>query len=212
MDFDRLFKQSDALSVDVVEVIALPPFDDSARLEVSGLLCSLAIEHAEAARALLQGGLLPSALVIHRAQFETVLRSIWALYGASDSQIEKLAADLSVDSEQAAKNLPSTNTIMDELARKAPANAYAPLHEFKEYNWRALNSYAHAGIHPIRRHQEGYPIGLIVNALFNVNGLLVIAAMQAAILTGVPGLQQKVLDAAARYGDVLRPRGAEPVG
>jgi len=95
---------------------------------------------------------------------------------------------------------------MEELAKRAPAGAYAPLQEFKTHNWQALNSYVHAGIHPIRRHQEGYPSGLIVQALLNVNGLFVLAAMQAAILTGVPTLQRQVLAAAARHNDVLRPK------
>lgn len=212
MDFDRLFEQSDALAADVVQVVALPVYDDRERFRVSDLLCSLAIEHAQSARTLLRTGLLPSAVVIHRAQFETVLRSIWMLYAASDGQVAKLAADLTVDSEQAAKGLPSTSIMMEDLAKKAPAAAYAPLHEFKTHNWQALNSYVHAGIHPIRRHQNGYPIELIVNALLNVNGLLVLTAMQAAILTGVPTLQRQVLTAAARYSEVLRPKPTQATG
>lgn len=206
MQFDHLFEQSEALAADVIQVIALPIYDDRERFRVSDLLCSLAVEHAASARALLQAGLLPSALVIHRAQFEAVLRSIWTLYAASDAQLVKLAAELTVDSEQAAKNLPTTSTMMDDLSKKAPAGAYAPLQEFKTHNWQALNSYVHAGIHPIRRHQDGYPGALIINALLNVNGLFVLAAMQAAILTGVPHLQRQVLATAARYNDVLRPK------
>lgn len=206
MDFEHIFEQSEALAADVTQAIALPLYDDSERLRVSDLLCSLAVEHSASARALLQAGLLPSALVIHRAQFEAVLRSIWTLYAASDAQLGKLAAELTVDSEQAAKNLPSASAMMEELAKKAPAGAYAPLHEFKTHNWQALNSYVHAGIHPIRRHMNGYPGGLILQALLNVNGLFVLAAMQAAILTGVPNLQREVLAAAARYSAVLRPK------
>jgi hypothetical protein len=206
MDFDQFFEQSDALAMDVVRTIALPLYDDSERTRVSDLLCSLAMEHAHSARALLHVGFLPSALVIHRAQFEAVLRSIWTLYAATDGQVAKLDAELTVDSEQAAKNLPSTSNMMDELAKKAPPEPYKALSEFKAYNWHALNSYAHAGIHPIQRHSDGYPPPLIYNVLLNVNGMLVLSAMQAAVLTGVPHLQRTLLDVAARYPNVLRHR------
>ena len=202
--FDHLFVQSEALAEDLVQVTALPRYDDSERIRVSDLLCSLAMEHAQSACVLLRNGLLPSALVIHRAQFEAVLRSIWALYAATDSQVAKLAGELSVDSEQAAKGLPSTSVMMEELANKAPQEPYKALSEFKAHNWHALNSYVHAGIHPVQRHQDGYPPPLIYNALLNVNGLMVFAAMQAAILTGVPYQQRQVLKVAERYPDALR--------
>lgn len=204
MNFDQLFERSDALAANVVQVVALPLYSDSERMRVSDLLCSLAMEHAHSARVLLNGNLLPSALVIHRAQFEAVLRSTWALYAATDAQVAKLSVELSVDSELAAKNLPSTSAMMDELAKKAPPEPFEALSEFKNHNWHALNSYAHAGIHPVQRHQQGYPPPLIYNVLLNVNGLMVFAAMQAAILTGVPHLQRQVLAVAERYSDVLR--------
>lgn len=44
MHGDLLFEQSEALAVDVTQAIALPLYDDSQRFEVSGLLCSLAVE------------------------------------------------------------------------------------------------------------------------------------------------------------------------
>ncbi len=210
MDFDNLFEQSNTLAHDMVNVIDRPLFDDSQRIHVSDLLCSLSMEHGDSARALLHAGLLPSALVIHRAQFEAVVRAIWALYGATDGQLAKLVTELTLDTERSAKNLPNVSVMVEELGKKAPPNAVTPLREFMAYNWKALNSYAHAGIHPLRRHQDGYPMQLVVDALMNVNGMFVLAAMQASILTGVPNLQRKVLDAAARYPMVLRSADSTP--
>jgi hypothetical protein len=206
MDFDNLFNQSHALARDVVRVIDMPLFDDSQRIQVSDLLCSLSMEHGDSARGLLHTGLLPSALVIHRAQFEAVVRAIWTFYVASDGKLTKLATELTLHTEQAAKNLPNVTVMVEELSKKAPPNAVTPLTEFMTHNWKALNSYTHAGIHPLRRHQDGYPVQLIVDALMNVNGMFVLAAMQASVLTGVPNLQRKVLDATACYPMVLRQR------
>lgn len=210
MDFDNLFEQSSALAHDMVKLIDRPLFDDSQRIHVSDLLCSLSMEHGDSTRALLHAGLLPSALVIHRAQFEAVVRAIWALYAATDGQLAKLVEKLTMDTEQAAKNLPNVSGMVEELGKKAPPNAVTPLTKFMAYNWKALNSYTHAGIHPLRRHQDRYPTQLVVDALMNVNGIFVLAAMQASILTGVPNLQRKVLDAAARYPMVLRAADSTP--
>ena len=82
-------------------------------------------------------------------------------------------------------------------------NAFKPLNHFKTNMWGALNSYVHAGIHPIRRHAEGYPEWLLANVMKNVNSLTVVTAMQAAMLTVGTELQQEVLDIAERYQHVL---------
>lgn len=206
MTLEDMLDQSDGMVGEILRIIDLPLYGGGARIKVSALLCSLSFEHADGARALLHDALLPSALVIHRSQFECLLRSIWTLYGANEMHLEKLSAELTLDSEQAAKNLPSTSEMMNVLERKAPVAAVAPLREFVDYNWKALNSYVHAGIHPLRRHEHGYPAQLAIDAMMNINGLTVMAAMQFAILTGVPNLQRKVLATAARFPAVLRSR------
>lgn len=71
----------------MLQVIDRPLFNDSQRIQVCEVLCSLSMEHGDSARALLQAGLLASALVIHRAQFEAVVRAIWTLYAATDGQL-----------------------------------------------------------------------------------------------------------------------------
>lgn len=197
--------QSHDLAAALTECVAYQTYDDSDRIKLSDVLASLAFEHSHSARMLLDAGFLPSALVVHRSQFEAVLRSLWALYGASDELVAKLCTELTLETEVASKNIPMAAKMMEDLAIKAPPNAYKPLHEFKTHSWGALNSYVHAGIHPIRRHAEGYPLELLVNVMKNVNGLMVVTAMQAAILTGVPNLQRKVLEVANRFPHVLSP-------
>jgi len=197
--------QSHELAAALTECVAYQTYDDSDRIKLSDVLASLAFEHSHSARMLLDAGFLPSALVVHRSQFEAVVRSLWALYGAPDDVVAKLCTELTFETELASKNIPMAAKMMEDLAIKAPPNAFNPLHEFKTHSWAALNSYVHAGIHPIRRHAEGYPVELLVNVMKNVNGLTVVTAMQAAILTGVPNLQRKVLDLAGRFPHVLSP-------
>ena len=201
-DMDRVFEESDQLAAELFAVIGdLPLVNDTEHVRVADLACSLSMEHWFSARVLLQGALLPSALVVHRAQFEALTRSIWLTYAATEENIGKFTADLSLDSEQAAKNSPGVDKMMQQIAAKAPKPAHAGLLRFKDQSWRALNSYAHAGIHPLRRHEQGYPVQLVRDVLGNVNGLAVFSCMQAVILRGAQPLQQEILDIAAKFPD-----------
>lgn len=200
-----IFDDSDALSSELVAVIDLPLMDDSSKVRTSDVACSLALEHWHSARALLRIGLLPSALVVHRAQFEALVRSIWIAYAASDQNISKLTSKLSLESEQGAKNMPQVNEMMNDLAKNAPQQAYEALSRFKDHSWKALNSYAHAGIHPIRRHDDGYPVKLIHDVLRNTNGLAVMTCMQAVVLSGQQPLQRTVLELAGKRPECMPP-------
>lgn len=195
---DDLFEASDHLAAELLELIALPIID-SERIEISDTACSLALEHWHAVRALLASGLLPSALVVHRAQFEALVRSIWLAYAAREVDIAKLSSTLDVESEQAAKSLPTVSVMMAQIQQAAPAAAYDALDRFKTHNWKALNSYTHAGIHPLRRHADGYPGELLKAMLCNANGVGVMTCMQAVVLSGAQPLQKRVLEIAARY-------------
>lgn len=199
------FDESDALAERLMTMIDAPLFDDSPRLRISDVACSLSLEHWASARALLRSGLLPSAIVVHRAQFEALARSIWLLYAASDNHLSKLTATLSLETEQAAKNMPQTAEMIQDLAKKAPPPAYDALSRFKENSWKALNSYAHAGIHPIRRHADGYPVELLENVLRNANGLAVVSCMQAVILSGQQPLQRSILALASKNSTCMPP-------
>lgn len=203
---DRYFEESDQLAEELSSVVAeLPLVNDTERVRVSDVACSLSIEHWHSVRALLQGALLPSALVVHRAQYESLTRSVWLAYAATDENVAKFTAELNLDSEQAAKNTPLVEKMLQQIEVKAPRPAFDALARFREHNWKALNSYAHAGIHPLRRHQEGYPVMLLHAVLCNTNGLAVMSFMQAAVLGGEQPLQRQVLDIAARHAGCMPP-------
>jgi hypothetical protein len=195
---DDLFEESERLVGQLLQLIDLPRLD-SERVQISDTACSLALEHWHAVRSLLELGLLPSALVVHRSQFEALVRSVWLAYAACDADLVKLTAMLDLESEQGAKNIPTVNVMMQDIQKKAPDAAYSALARFKEHNWKALNSYTHAGIHPLRRHADGYPEALLSAVLCNANGLGVMSCMQAVALSGEQPMQQQVLDIAAKY-------------
>ena len=205
MDLDHALEESDALAEELLALIDLPLFDDSPRLTVADTACSLALEHWHSVRLQLAAGLLPSALVVHRAQFEAIVRSIWLTYCASEVDVSKLQTSLDLESEQAAKNISQTQPMMEAIAKTAPTQAHAALARFKDNSWKALNSYAHAGIHPLRRHAEGYPAALAHSVLRNSNGLALFCGMQAVVLSGLQPLQRQILDLAPKYPSCMPP-------
>jgi hypothetical protein len=95
--------------------------------------------------------------------------------------------------------------MMEALAKSGPKEVHAALARFKDNSWKALNSYAHAGIHPLRRHANGYPETLMHSVLRNANGLAVLSAMQAAVLSGAQPLQREVLQLAAKHPTCMPP-------
>lgn len=201
----NIFEATEELAAHLFHLTDLPLFDESNRLVVSNVACSMSLEHWESTLHLLRQGLLPSAVVVHRAQFEALLRSIWALYAASDENLSKLSAVLTNEAEQNAKNLPQVADMMAAVGKNGPTEAFKALNRFKENSWKALNSYAHAGIHPIRRHAEGYPLQLLESIAKNSNCLAIVSAMQIAVLSGVQPLQRRILDLASQYPDCMPP-------
>ena len=200
----EIFQRSEQLVQNMIEIIDHPAYDGSARITASGNLCQLSIEHSCAFRKLAENGMFTSSFVVLRAQFEAVLRAIWTLYSATDNQIERLSAQLDIESEQSAKNLPQAHDMLSALA--STPNAKVPfdaLSAFKGSAWKALNSYAHAGIHPLSRMTNGYPLELVIANVRVSNALAMIAAMQFCILTGIPGLQKKLSPLNESFHDCL---------
>lgn len=198
-------EESTILAKKLFSILDVPRFDDTDRVRVSDVACSMSLEHWNATRLLLGAGLLPSGLVVHRAQFESLVRSVWVLYAAPDEKVGKLSATLTAESEQAAKGLPQIAEMMGDLSSKAPPQAYDALSRFKDNSWKALNSYAHAGIHPLRRHEEGYPERLVESVLRNANGLAIVAGMQAAALSGRQALVREILSLGLAHASCMPP-------
>ena len=200
----EIFQRSELLLQNIVEVIDRPPYENSSRIVVSGNLCQMSIEHSCAFRVLAESQMFASSFVVLRAQFEAVVRAVWAFYSATDNQISRISARLNTDTEQSAKNLPQVQDMLSLLASAPSAKVpFDALSEFKSSAWGALNSYTHGGIHPLSRMAEGYPMELIVTNVKVSNALAMVAAMQFCILTGINGLQKQLTPLHAKFHDCL---------
>lgn len=208
--FDHdIFRKSELLLQNVVEIIDQPAFDSSVRVVVSGNLCQMSIGHSAAFRILAEGCMFASSFVVLRAQYEATVRAVWVLYSATDGHIARISARLDPSNEQSAKNLPQVQDMLVSLA--SVPNAQIPfraLSEFKDSAWLALNSYVHGGIHPLSRMEDGYPMELILSNVKVSNALAIVAAMQFCVLTGISDLQKQLAPLHERFRDCLPARNA----
>ena len=171
----------------------------------SVVAAQLSAEHARGARLLLLEEMATnSGTALIRLQYEALLRAVWILHCASDEQVLKLAAPLSDESEQGAKNLPGPLDMLQRVVAKTPSGLHDPLVQFHCSSWRALNSYVHAGIHPLARKSGGFPVALAEDLTRLSNGLVHVAYRLQASFQG-----QSAVDAVTRswlaFRDALPP-------
>ncbi|MDX2368279.1 MAG: hypothetical protein QNK36_07745 [Colwellia sp.] len=199
---DELLEKSEALNSEFSRIFDYGPADDSKRVIASWLMCSVALEHSVSLRQLVLSGNYTSAICIMRSQFEALTRSMWLFYSASEQKIENTMKTLS-ELSQNADQKPSNSEMMAKLQGKAPEQAVMMLTEFRDVQWKALNSYVHAGVHALQRHGAGYPEELIIGIVKSSNGLLSMTAMMAAILTGNKIIAKDVSRIQHRHEDCL---------
>lgn len=204
---ERLFEGSDELLEALAPITSVPPFDQSDRLQVCRALCLLSIEHAAASRYLLAVGAEPSTLVIHRAQFEALVRAVWVLYCASGTEVACLQEELTPTSESSAARLPMLSKMLQALETvKQAAEPLRAFLEFKKYSWAALNSFVHAGAHALHRLRTGFPLELVELVVKQSNALVVMAHVQVAITTGSQDAVRWVAKTSDGFPAVLPPR------
>lgn len=205
VELDATLSSSDKLYLTIKKHLENQPLESSKRAEASFDICGLSLEHGAGLRCLISFGNAVSATSLLRLQYEALVRGIWLWHAANDLQIEKICRPLTVDSEQAAKGLPGLDDMLKKLADTptVPPVAIAQLLHFRDVQGKALNSYIHGGIHPLRRHAEGFPLPLVIQVLKSSNALATMAAMMMAILTGSPEVTDAMRQTQIRFRDCL---------
>lgn len=166
----------------------------------------MSIEHSSGMLALLSMGLPNAALALLRPQFETLVRGVWLLYAADEKWVRQYHAPLSEASVKEADRAPSVKEMFDQLAaieRSDVRAVVANLGQYRDVNWKALNSFTHGGKHPMSRSAVGYPDELVANVVRNANGLVCLAAQLAATLSGDTSNMDAIRGLHDEYGDCL---------
>ena len=133
-DLEHVLQRSEALDAAILEILnmeAYEPYDDSSRVEATLGACAVALEHGVALRVLMAANLPTSAISMMRLQHEALTRGLWLLYAASEEAVAKVQASLSTASERAAKNLAGLAEMLAALKGKGPPGATDMLTGFK---------------------------------------------------------------------------------
>ena len=202
---NRLLARSAEYESLIMEIFALPPYQNTQRYELTRIICSVAMEHAESLKILLASGNFTSAVGLLRLQFEALVRAIWVFYAASETSVEKLSSDLTAATANTNEKLPMLSEMLQKLEGKAPSNALTPLLEFKEYSWKPLSSFIHGGVHAVNRHSKGYPAAVLEQALRASNGVNGMTGYFLAILTGCAQVSKAFHASFTEFADCLPP-------
>lgn len=182
----------------------LAPYPDQRFITAfqSGLL---SLEHAISALLLFEQGLFSSAIALTRPQFESLVRGIWLLHAASENWVTKLSQPLTLESAKRANESEGLAEMLKQLEAnpEAPAGIVAQLREYKEVTWKAMNSYAHGGLHPLSRTVTGYPLQIIYDVIRNANAVVALTAQLLAILSGIPENMEPVRQMHKDFMDIL---------
>lgn len=106
--------------------------------------------------------------------------------------------------------MPMFAAMLNQIVEKAPEQASSMLLNFKEVNYHAMNSFVHSGIHPLRRHAEGYPAVLVQDVLRNSNGLNMMTLQMGVILSGDPRFYGAIRTVQDEFNQIL-PSLASPL-
>jgi hypothetical protein len=201
---ETLLTKSNLLINEISPIIAVGPEDQSnKRWSGSWIMSDVALEHAHSLQSLMEIGNFTSAFSMLRLQFDALTRSVWLLWGATDSKVERIMQDLTNDTANADNGLPSHVDMIKQIEKSAPAEATRLLKEFREVTWKASSSFVHGGIHAMKRHSEGYPVILVKQIIISSNGLIMVTAVHLATLTGNEHVTNDIIRIRDKYRDVL---------
>lgn len=173
--------------------------------ELVATCCLLSIEHARALRAAFGVEAPNAGSALLRLQGEALLRAAWLLFAAPPAEVDKLTRTLDLSGQTAASKMDGYQAMLRAVKEKAPLGLSEPLVQFDSHTRRALNSFVHAGIHPLRRASEGYPAVLATAVIRQSNALLHVAYRLLATLTGSQRRMDRLTDLHADFTDCLPP-------
>lgn len=205
MTLDELLDRSAQFHQALDDVLARHGFRVplDARQTLCAAAATLAIEHGSALRLCFAGQLSQSASALLRLQFEALVRSTWLLYAAKEEAIKPAMNGLNAEADAATRKWPAAMSMLEALAASCPPGLLEPLTQFQAMARHALNSFVHAGLHPLVRRAEGFPLPLAIQQIQCSNGLTHLAYRMLGALTWTEAAHAEITSRWTEYRDCL---------
>lgn len=204
-NLDAILEQSAALHSELGELWLKLELPDSNRGKIVVGYCCIVREHVISQQHLFAIGHHVTALTLVRPTFESLVRAIWCLQGASDDWIEKFSTSSAPDADlrRETHTGPPVDSMLETIQRYHPEFVHRSLVELKEATWQPMHSYVHGGIRPVVQALVGLPEPQQISAIRNGNGFAMFATNVLLINgEGPAGVLQPIQ---LRYNECLPP-------
>lgn len=145
-----------------------------------------------------------------RLQFETTIRSIWLLRGATDDWVQRFAEPVPDGDTREPVMGPPIDSMLATIAKTEPAHIAASLGELKRRTWIAMNSYVHGGVRPVVQAMAERDEKQLANTLLNANGMGVMVANVMLMIQTNPAPTGRLAAIQWRFRAYLPPLDATP--
>lgn len=167
----------------------------------------LSMEHGDSLLVLMAHGNPNTATATLRMQFESLLRGAWAIYAATEQQIEALERELTVEADAQARKVAVYGDMLKALRKEscqAPRGLVDEVGRVDQVLRHGMNSFVHGGFQPLKHHREGFPLSLALQVIETSNAISTMAAALFAVLITDEGRRMSRLNALIpEFRDVL---------
>lgn len=198
MTLESLLLQSEKLHAELGDIWRGMVLPQSQRGQVVTAYCSIVREHVLSQQALLTHNFDVTAMTLVRPSFESLVRSIWCLEGASDTWVSTFMTAPAANTDKRDETItgPPVDSMLETIQKHHPAFIHQALTELKEATWKPMHSYVHGGIRPVVQALVGCPENLRVALVLNGNGFVMVATNVLSIacgagVLGLPSIQQR---------------------
>ncbi|MEB0114535.1 MULTISPECIES: DUF6988 family protein [unclassified Variovorax] len=208
---ERALERSGQLHEAMSEILALA-CDDVVLLNLMGTNVGLAsaglsMEHGDSVLTLVARGNPNTATAILRMQFESMLRGAWAIYAATEQEIEALEREITIEADVQARQLASYSKMFKALRKEDCSVPHALLDELSRVDdvlRHGLNSFIHGGFQPLKHQSDGFPLHLMLQVIETSNAISTMTSALFAVLVDDGGMRMARLNAMLiEFRDVL---------
>lgn len=167
--------------------------------------CSIVREHVLSQQQLLALGFDVTAVTLVRPSFESLVRAIWSLKGASEDWIRAFLTPPAPEADARDETIkgPPVDSMLATIEKHHPQWVHQSLAALKDATWSPMHSYVHGGIRPVLQVLLGCPNPQRVSIVLNGNGFFLFATNVLQMACG--GTPGTVAEIQRRFARCLPP-------